>query len=420
MERNIKIHHLFIFLMAVSIVLEGRSVWMYLTKTGGLVRAATKVLLFGSFLGLCLTKRTDRQEFLKYILWTAAISLYVLGYGLINRYAFRSLVLWLICLDVIIVEMCLFEDKVQENGIPLLMDYYCRLIMVIAAVSLFFWFFGGLTHLIPCTGEYIYTWADKSAGSKIYSYFDLYYTVGPQKAIGLTIDRNSAIFAEAPMAALHFSLALLIEMCLKKSTTLGRKILLIGAILSTLSTTAIIVALIAHLGKYFIRKTKNPSDFILKLGIVGCGLVVAYLLISKMVLLKMQQLSAAWRINDYEVAYTVWKENIFFGVGFQNDTAIQNAMPAWRLSNMGFSNSIMQLLAQGGIVFSIPYLICFMYGIWSAYKYRNMELVIFIVLFIFLFILTVYTYNYFTIMMLVYMLIWKKRNSYPQLVQLII
>ncbi len=405
MRISIKPNRLLIFLLSLAIVLEGRSIWIYFTGVGGLFRASIKAFILVIFvLMLLFNKRLKITKGDNVGGVTLSVIVYVLLYGILSRYKFGTLFIWLVCSCVIAYEMLFFETKEdRSNGIPLLLSYYSDIIFVIAIVSLIFWLLGGILHIIPITDEYIYTWSDPSNGSAVYSYFNLYYTVGPQKALGITIDRNSAIFAEAPMAALHFSLSLLIEIFLKRKVSRKRILFLVMAIISTLSTMAYIVIIISALGKCFISKSRNPGEVFFKVILIALGILGAYYAINNMLTLKMQQLSGIWRMNDYEVGYNVWRQNVFLGVGFQNDKAIQDMMPAWRAYNMGFSNSIMQLLAQGGLMLFVLYLLSFIKGVRYAFSRKQLNYALFILCFIYLFIVCVFTYNFVTVMILIYL-----------------
>ena len=398
---NVSFRRILTFLMALWIVLEGRSIWLYMSDIGGTCRAILKVLMVVTFIIMIMTgSRSDIQRLKAIGPWIALFSLYIFVYGIITQYALSTLLLWLICVDVTIITIYISNDIDGASGLPSLVSAYVKIIYTIAIISLFFWMMGGVLHIIPYTGTYNYTWSNSSNGTPVFSYLNLYYTVGPQKALGITIDRNSAIFSEAPMAALHFSFALLTEMYLSKNTSKIKVIVLIAAIISTLSTMAIIVIMIAFAGKYVIRRSKNTGEVFLKIVFVILLMLISYFVIYELLSMKLQQLSGVWRVNDYEVGFNVWRQNVLFGVGFQNDKAIQDAMPAWRSYNMGYSNSIMQLLAQGGIYLAIPYILSIYRGLKYSLRSKMLNYTIFILCFIFLFIVCVFTYNLFAIMYL--------------------
>lgn len=398
--------------MALCVVLEGRSVWLYLQDTGGYYRAALKICIAVTTICMCgIGLRISEKRIKEGSLCILIFSAYVGIYGLISDSRISTVTWWVLCVDAIIFELYIIEDRLQRRDIPIILEFYTNIITVIALVSVFFWLMGDLLNLIKVTSTHYYTWANRDEGTKINSYLGLYYSVGAQRALGLTISRNGAIFTEAPMAALHFTLSFLVEIYLKRKKSLIKAIVLVIAIMSTLSSAAIIVVMIAIICKTLLKRNKRVLSNLVRMMAICFLIVVGYEAMTKIIELKLQQQSWQVRLNDYEVGLEVWMRNVLLGCGFQNDKALRDAMPSWRSFNNGYSNSIMQLLAQGGVYLAFPYLVCVAQGVRHSISNREWGKCVFIVCFLALFTTSIFTYNYFSVMFLLTIMCFENMNE---------
>ena len=108
------------------------------------------------------------------------------------------------------------------------------------------------------------------------------------------------------------------------------------------------------------------------------------------------------RLDDFKVGLLAWKQNILFGIGIQNYKYLSQLMESWRSANVGFSNSLTDILSGGGLYLSILYLFCFAKGLYINAIRKNWRKVIFVVLVIYLFVTTFFTYT----LILLYLLTW--------------
>ena len=106
------------------------------------------------------------------------------------------------------------------------------------------------------------------------------------------------------------------------------------------------------------------------------------------------------RVNDFIVGFNAWMAHPFFGGGFESLEYLQSFMPEWRSFDVGFSNSPMEILAQGGIYLAVPYVYAFVSALIKACKRKDIQLASVIILFGYLFVFTVVPYQYITFMML--------------------
>lgn len=153
---------------------------------------------------------------------------------------------------------------------------------------------------------------------------------------------------------------------------------------------------------------KLEGFFKSKILMVICLIILVFTIgrfINNMLEIKSSTTSYSDRIDDYVAGYKAWMENPLIGNGYGNNEVIKKYMSSFRKNNIGFSNSIFRVLAQGGVylfsLYIIPCFICLFRGI----KQRNKIQCLLSFLFIFLFITTSFPYNYIAIYLVSIMLL---------------
>ncbi|RVU70940.1 MULTISPECIES: O-antigen ligase family protein [Lactobacillus] len=219
------------------------------------------------------------------------------------------------------------------------------------------------------------------------------------------IIRNSAIFTEAPMASLNFSIALLVEILDRHSGRIN-KIVLVLAILSTFSTTGYIFIVILFILIFF---KKDAGINVYKL-IISIPVLVLFILVL-VYLLKQKSTygveSTALRVDDFRAGILTWLQHPILGSGLSNTTFLVKNMGMWR-TNTGFSNSITEILAEGGVYLSYLYFYAFFKGLSNSIKNKNKEYSIFVIMTFYLFVTTIFTYQY----ILLFLLVWFRSSRF--------
>lgn len=118
--------------------------------------------------------------------------------------------------------------------------------------------------------------------------------------------------------------------------------------------------------------------------------IVGIIVIQNILSQKLVTESGSIRIDDYVAAYNAWKDNPIMGLGIAS-SKIQNYMSLWRGYNLGFSNTIMDILAHGGIYVSLIYVLALIYSIKESFKYKNWNMLMFIIIVIYLLFTTLFT-----------------------------
>ncbi|CEW72435.1 Uncharacterised protein [Streptococcus pneumoniae] len=286
---------------------------------------------------------------------------------------------------------------VNKEIFSALLSKFVNVVVILAIFSLFFWIFGTLLNVVHPTSTVINQW---SGGQLINSYYNLYFETQQMIFFGFRIIRNSGIFAESPIWGLILSIAYVIDFLILKFDKNSKRNIIILTMLSTISTTGIIIVGLAIL--YKIMTTSRWMTKLLLLPVtLSLGLSLLLLLAEKS-----ETVSANLRVDDYNIGFIVWKASLWIGHGLNNGIlAIQSHISTFT-RNLGYSNTLFVILAQGGLLLFLIYfspmiLLLFKKNINLDFKFA---IILFFILvttiifegtFLFLWILTL-SYSYFS------------------------
>jgi len=265
-------------------------------------------------------------------------------------------------------------------------------IVIIAAISLFFYFFGTTLGIIKPSGIVTFNWGGERA---CYTYYDVYYEAQTIFFLGKELIRNCGIFTESPMYSFVLSTALIIELFMYNCVNRKRAMLLILAILTTFSTTGMIVIFLAILIRLFLYMSESREKrsllllfpkFLFFVVLFGISLyVIPYLLQVKQT---EGYISYNTRYDDFIACLNTWKDNFLVGSGFGNFDIIQQNMSAFRSNNLGLSTGIGVLVAQGGLMLLMQMLIILASYFYTCLKKNNNNECAIVIIFMFLYTLT--------------------------------
>ncbi|TSO25683.1 O-antigen ligase family protein [Lactobacillus sp. LL6] len=368
-----------------------------------------------------------------FVLWVATLLWVLIIYSSLSKKQFTKLwycsVIWIVYIGLFLIFtskkmntislgisiflfIWLVGTDYKNDNIPVILDKYAKLMYIIAGISLIFWILGSILHIIHPTGIVFTGWTGNNRIVAVPSYYNLYFETQTNAITMFNgISRNSAIFLEAPMAALNFSIALLINIYESryKNNKFSRVVLII-AILSTLSMTAYIFLLILFGIKTFYSKNNFLGKyrvFILPVIIIIIG-ILGYIMLREKFTNNIA--SAGVRANDYTVGFRAWMSHPIIGIGISNYDDLKNYMDLWRANNTGFSNSIMDVLSGGGLYLTVMYLFAYIRGFIVSKKAHNTYRIVFVVMMFYLFITTFFTYTY----ILLFILCWFALESLPK------
>lgn len=383
-----QLYSFFEYLFVITLILDCRTLWQRLNTTPPWFNIAIWIFLIMSVVGCILTKRRVYAETAKKAMLCIAISLLYISFFVLFRPFNISNFLKLglaTCAIAVYFIICYDEESDALNR-------YTNIISIVAAVSIFFWLFGSVLKIIPSTGIVVTNW-ETVFSPNVPSYFNVYYSTQRAEFFGGYLSRNTAIFTEAPMASFHFSIAFLFEFFIKRKPTKWKLIVLITAICTTLSFTGYIIIAIAVFLKYLIRKeNKNVILFVLKF----IGVPLLMLLCSGIIIyfmsVRMQTASGISRLRDFTEGFDFWSNEIMFGYGYKSE----------KVATVGFSNSIIPVLTQGGLYIALFYVGTMGTGIAKLILHRKKQMLCFVLIFLILFTITNIAYQYFTLFLFLY------------------
>lgn len=340
----------------------------------------------------------------------------------------------------------LFMLYTERGEMYRFLEKYVNVVTFIAGISLFFWLFGSQMGIIQPT-NYIYaSWGGN------YNYpiwFGVYTQRQEENFLGIILVRNQGIFCEAPMYNFILIVALAYELFLRnhvedkngvsrlnilrndrnvskdggnhfyskadgafsvasnssiiikqqmqrKRVVTFRLILLIVTILTTLTTTGMILLIMAFVLRYMFTKSR---DYILRsikplLIVLVC---IAGLYMAIQIFLQKSS-SFSWKIHfdDLRAGFLAFLSSPLTGTGFESYTVIDMFRSSWRTAGgrkAGFSNSIMRILGQGGLVLGLVYFIPIIGTIWKSVRSKQYDIFAFTALITVAFSLTIVCYS---------------------------
>lgn len=376
------------YLLALVLIINCRSIYVTIAEGPNYENTVRIILIFLCMVSLLIKYRFPKKIFEKTFSFAIFFLIYFLLFWLQDSYRSIGYLLQVsVFLSLILYEkIC---DTINDKTSSIL-NKYTDIVCVISVISIFFWTMGSYLNIINPTGSLNSNWTGEiNVYITVPSYYGVYFETQNINFLGLLrIVRNSACFAEAPMANFHFCLALLIELFHKEKTSIRKVVLLCIAIASTFSTTGYIVFVLALLFKYTSleggKAVKIAKIIILPLFIIGIFNGAENLLVSKL-----SSLSGSTRLDDISAGLKAWNDNIIMGNGFGNDLSYQQYMSSFRGNNVGFSNSILMILAYGGIYLAAPYFYGIVLSIRKSLTSKNINNLFFVIIFIFLMTFTI-------------------------------
>lgn len=284
-----------------------------------------------------------------------------------------------------------------DGSVPTLLIRYSNVVFVVAAFSVVMWLFCSVLKIIPPTGVAWTSWnALVDTDTPVDSYFGIYFTMQGM--------RNTSIFAEAPMAALHYSLALLIQVFLVPKTDLKKAMVLVVAIATTISTMGYLVAAFAVMCYLLFWMAQKGW---LRKRTVQAALATAFLVGGALVIVvikwKVDTTSGSLRSDDLLAGWKSFIHHPLFGNGHGNLEAIRDHMSEWRYFNLGYSSGLMWVLSDGGFWFGVAYLYPIVRAVVYGIKHRQIKIVLFAIALFVIVLITVFHYSFLMTLLLLFL-----------------
>lgn len=395
---KIKTKTLFENIVAICIILDCESVWKWMHGSG-YFRLALTLCLIGSLMVLLLRD----GAVVRYGSKNRAIFMgFYLSFLVIYNAAVNSAHIMDVFQLVITLALMLLFFNTEEN-IRDVMQRCSEILCFVAIVSLFFWLFGSILHVVNPSQELTIYVSDVPRVKQ--SYFFLQYEMQKEEILGASgIWRNTGFFYEGPKYVLLLSLMLAYELFIARSTSFKRCIIFSITALSTMSMTGVYAIGLIWILYLFVRYPagSNRGLFfraLLVLVLFGIGTQVAAYFESTFTL-KASTASYSTRMDNYQAGFAAWLEKPILGSGYLNMTNVIAHYSSFRLNDIGYSNSIFRVLAQGGIYLAFVYVVPMLKTIYEAIITHNSKKIGFLLIFLYYFITTSFPYNYICFMVL--------------------
>lgn len=377
------------YIIAFIMIINCNSIFMASVNPAPINRTSLFAMVLSS-IGLILLQKNNGQKIKRYVVISGILIIYILIYILIQR---NQTVINTSVKELFkfILMFSLAYLVYRTSKIPSIFKAYCNEVSIIALISLIFWLLGSILHILSPTGTYISSWNQYSVFQAVPSYYNIYFET--QILDGVT--RNSAIFAEAPMASLAFSIALCLEsLYLKKEKSHNVKIIILFlAILSTLSSTGYICLILIIVYRLVFTKTSNKYLTTLRLIAIPVILVVGILGIRHFLSQKLNTNSGSSRSQDYLNSFKAWAEYPFLGAGINMGSSL-SVKDRWIIGKFGYSNSVGRILGENGLYIFSLYLISLGRSLYIGLKSQSKERIFLTLIFLYLFITTIFVNTY--------------------------
>ena len=402
-------------LIAAAFVIRCNSMWITLETTQDLSKKIAYAMIFIG-IGLSFYATRALKNTRKLVLGAAfagMLAAYLIIFLFITDFGHKIFLRDAIVLLALVLYYFLVED-IQE--VPGLLLRYEEVVTVVAVFSVICWLVFSVFRLLPPSGEAMTWWNGTDHFTGVDSFYGVYFEPQRGQIFGLIMIRNCGFFTEGPMASLHFSIALLINLFLRKKTSWIRVVLQLIAIGSTMSATGYVVAAIALVCKVLLilfrsvrfRQLKKAARTGIKIGIAILVLGVLAVCVF-LVLARADSVSWLIRVEDMTAAIKAWLDKPLTGNGIYNFDAVKAHFPGSRATYAGFSctTALGTILADGGLLFGFLYLGAFIYAIVKAIRNKEPELLIFAVLILIIFTMTIVPYDYIILFLFLFMAVYK-------------
>ena len=390
MIKSKKIDNFLEYVLAFLIIIECNSVYsqiygIHLYIRGSIVLLASFILLFF----IIRKKSIKYKPLLKYIIYIYVCSFCMLLNSTILSGKMLIFLVFLIFLPLLLVYIYNCTNYELTN----FLNKFINIIVVLCLISLFFWLFGAVLNLIETSNTLKVVWAKPYSLVKSYYYIH-FRTQDIWLASKFLVTRNTGIFTEGPMYAVVLMIALLFNNGLysnNKKRNILKTLIIVFTIITTISFTGIITVFIIMIPYIFhkysiVNKLKN-NKIVLMLVIFFLVLTISFgtVLVSK----KMDTGSYKHRNTDLRIGFEKFFEDPIIGKGINHERKTETDYKV----GYGYSNSIIPVLTDGGIVLAFIYLFPLLMLIIKSIKYKNTKYILLILIYIVILFTTLIQYR---------------------------
>lgn len=262
----------------------------------------------------------------------------------------------------------------------LLAKRFVSVTLAFAGVSLLFFLFGTVLHVVSSTGPvaFVWDWLRTVPG-----YYNLHYETQAITELFYTGVRNTGVFVEAPMYVYLLSFALAWNVLGEKGPKWISAILAVS-IVTTFSTTGYVVLLIVVAMGFFSEKSSNRYLEVFRKITIPLLVIAAVVLAFYVVGAKISTGSYGIRSDHLSGCLTLFVNSFPLGVGF-GDTQTFYSLFSY---DQGLSVGFAYFIAQGGLPACFIFMLPWVYSAYASVRLRNWRLLAFVIVVFWVFFVT--------------------------------
>ena len=401
------------YIAAACMIIQCRTVYMHLQDYGMIVNRTVWVVMMAA-LAVCFLQCVDQNYglfpdksiFRKLLLICIGMTLYTAVFLAVNPVNFLRVIR---CATAVLMMLLLALCDSTHRCLAGILKCFREVMVIIAGVSICCWLLISIFKIIPCTGTAYMDWSATGEYAKINSFLGIYFETQWMDFVLFPV-RNCGIFVEGPMAGAAYSIALLTgymfdDAAAAESTMYKHKrisnFILVLAVLSTFSIICYGFLVAMAFAQLVLKLYSGGSVSVIKKVAAAVLIIAGAVTVVSLSVYKLRSPITGTRFNDFAVGYHAWLAHPIFGGGFESLEYLQQFMPEWRSFDTGFSNSPMEILAQGGIYIATPYVYAFISAAVSSIRNKYLRMLASVLMFTYLFTFIVIPYQYITFFMLI-------------------
>ncbi len=390
------INNMMDYLMAFLLILSCGSVYDNINNVNLYISECFLIILFIRVLILIFKNVHNNKNIKKCIIFSLIYILYqtfYVIYHLNKRNVNNDIIVYVAKMIFTILLLILYYVLCEENKFKIILDKISKIVLFISIISLFFFILGSIFQLIKYTNLVEINFGKLR---QIKSYFMVYFEAQATILFNKYTTRNCAIFCEAPMFSIVLLISLSYELFIKKDKKIVNIIIYYLTILSTISTTGIVVGAILgiiKIAQYIYIKIKNRKCnkiiYIISILLILIAIIVGVIAIKD----KLKSPSFKIRMDDYLAGFKAWNDHKIMGNGYHNYEYVDQYTLIDRNIVGGQSNSLLNLLAEGGIWNLLVYFIPFIILTIKYIKNKDYNSLIFLLTLLVIFSTIIFTYT---------------------------
>lgn len=397
-------------LISLGLIIRCNSMWITLEGIEDTAKKISYALVFLGILAAVLVSGAlkDTRKLVLSVAFTGVFAMYLMVTLFITNFAHELFLRDAIAFLALLLFYLLVEGTEQIPGILLC---YEKVVTVIAVLSVVCWVVFTVIRPLPYSGIAMTWWNGTDHYTPVGSFYGIYYEPQYMYVFDYFVIRNCSFFTEAPMAAMHFGFAFLINLFLEKRTSKLRAVLLAIAIGTTFSATGLVIIALSLILKMLIALFRSARYRNLsknqKTAVKCVIILLSIALVTGCVLLirgRVGGLSWRIRVQDARATFLAWLDRPVFGNGMYNFDAVKMHFPADRAAEPGFSctTSLGTILADGGLLFGFLYIGSFVCCLIKAFRNREYHVAAFAALVFLIFTVTIVSYDYIVLLMFIF------------------